>query len=67
MGDIKGKLHFIFHTTASVLYGKYSTVVGKYSTVASPEVKNLIKGGITIDRVNNTSVNNSNVVLNVGR
>ena len=29
-------------------------------------VKNLIKGGITIDHVNNTSVNNSNVVLDVG-
>ena len=30
-------------------------------------VKNLIKGGITIDCVNNTSVNNSNVALNVGQ
>ena len=57
-------LDFIFHTTASVLYGKQ---VGKYSTVGSPEVKNLTKGGITIDHVNNISVNNSNVVLDVGR
>ena len=30
-------------------------------------VKNLIKGGITIDRVNNISVNNSNIVLDVSQ
>ena len=28
-------------------------------------VKNLMKGGITIDRVNNISVNNSNIVLDI--
>ena len=41
VGEIKEKLHFIFHTTASVLYGKYSTVVGKYSTMGSPEVSRI--------------------------
>ena len=30
-------------------------------------VKDLIKGGITTDCVNNTSVNNSNVVINVSQ
>ena len=58
----------IFHTTASVLYGKkqYSDWPIQHSG-QSRGIKNLIKGGITIDRVNNISVNNSNVVLNVSR
>ena len=41
VGEIKEKLHFIFHTTVSVLYGKYSTMVGKYSMVGSPEISRI--------------------------
>ena len=59
MGEIKEKGNF--HTRAGMLYGKYSTVVGKYSIDGQTRargVKNLIKGGITVDCVNNTSINN---------
>ena len=43
----------VYNTRASVLYGKYSTVVGKYSSVGNPcrGVINLI----TIDRLQHIS------------
>ena len=51
----------------------YSTMVGKYCTAQwsanivqhSGQSRSVIKGEATIDRINNTSVNNSNVVLDV--
>ena len=49
----------------TMLYGIYSMVGSKYSMVGSPKsVKNL---GITTERENSTSVNNTSVVLNVSR
>ena len=71
VGEIKEKLHYIFHTRAKcavwkIQYSGWQIQHGGQSR----GVKNLIKGGITIDRVNNISinnisVNNSNVVLDV--
>ena len=68
VGEIKEKLHFVFHTRTKcavrkIQYNGWQIQHDGQST----GVKNLIKRGITIDCVYNTSVNNSNVVLNVGR
>ena len=68
MGEIKEKtaLYFPYYSKCAVWKTQYSGWQIQHGG-QSRGVKNLIKGGITIDYVNNTSVNNSNVVLDVGR
>ena len=62
----KAVLHFPYYSKCAVWKIQCSGSHIQHSG-QSRGVKNLIKGGISIDHVNNTSVNNSNVVLQVGR
>ena len=62
----KTVLYFPYYSKCAVWKIQYSGWQIQHGR-QSRGVKNLIKGGITIDRINNTSVNNSNVVLDVGR
>ena len=57
MSDIYCLLCEQDHTRANMPYGKYSMVFDKYSMMGSPKgVKNLIKGGVTADCVNNVII-----------
>ena len=66
MGEIKEKtvLYFPYYSKCAVWKIQYSGWQIQHSE-QSRGVKNLIKGGITIDCVNNISVNNSNVIISV--
>ena len=68
MGEIKEKivLYFPYYSKCAVWKIQYSDWQIQYDG-QSRGVKNLIKEGITIDHVNNVSLNNSNVVLDIIR
>ena len=57
MSDIYCLFRWRDHTRVNMLHGKYSMMFDKCSMMGSPKgVKNLVKGGVTADLVNNVII-----------